>query len=285
MQENESAHTLISSVLVQPEEYARPDIEDLARARSAHLTHGTAHPGYALDSNRLGVVGELATGTCLRQLAPADWDLLWIADRSDSLADIALVLPGGRRVTIEVKTFSPGQWRTHGRVIHSEQASNTDASLYIWCVAPRWRRPGVHVLGWSSIHEVQTQRKPAEYTGSRDDRPRRPEPIWQPAPEPLPIQYGLDDYDVDEYEVHGYGWYDQPGTEPTDDEFDSAPEGVVVEWTPSQDEASGPDDWTEGDQPRQGFGPSAPNSKILAPIHPMYELVAWIQDHPPTAAD
>lgn len=272
-------------IVIGPRAYGIDNIEARALKRSQVLRHGRAHPAYSVDSNRLGVVGELATLAHLRAVLPATWSVDWIGDAPTDPADVLVRLPSGLAVGLEVKTTRGDWWRRHGRIVGADQMYATTARAYVWCVAARAiGLPDVYLLGWSATHEMRSNWSAVTFTGERStSREQTDQEASGHQPEPAPYRYDVDDVDVDEYELHAA----------QSDRAPAAAEGVALEWarnaselTPHSTSAAGVvKPWQEGSEPLEGFGRVRELAKVNAELRAMCELPAWLRSRARVAGD
>lgn len=264
-------------IVMRPDAYRHDDIEARALKRSQDLRHGTAHPAYSVDSNRLGVVGELATLEHLRAVLPATWSVDWIGDAPTDPADVLVRLPSGLAIGLEVKTTRSDWWRRHGRIVGADQMYATSARAYVWCVAARAiGLPDVYLLGWSVTEEMRCNWSSVTFTGVRStSRSQTEQQASGHESEPAPYSYDADDVDVDEYELHANRW----------DRALDAPEGAALEWemnasqltSPSASAEGLPSPWQEGSEPLDGFGKVRELAKVNAALRGMGELPDWLR--------
>jgi hypothetical protein len=272
-------------IVIGPDAYGIDDIEARAVKRSQVLRHGTAHPAYSVDSNRLGVVGELATLAHLRAVLPGTWSVDWIGDAPVDPADVLVQLPSGLSVGLEVKTTRSDWWRRHGRIVGADQMYATTARAYVWCVAARAiGLPDAYLLGWSATQDMRSNWSAVTFTGARrasGEQTEQEASGYQP--EPSPYRYDVDDVDVDEYELHAA----QSGGPP------DAAEGVALGWARNTSDLTSQGTssagvarpWQEGSEPLEGFGKVRELVRVNAELRGMGELPAWLRSQVRVADD
>lgn len=275
-------------VVIGPSAYRIDDIEALAVERSQVLRHGTARPAYSVDSNRLGIIGELAAVAHLRAVLPPTWSVDWIGDAATDPADVLVREPSGLAVGIEVKTTEDDRWSRQGRIIGADQMYSTTARAYLWCVAPRAiRLPDVYLLGWSATQEMRRTWSSVTFTGVSRTSSEQTDYTDQEAsghhPEPGSYDYDVDDVDVDEYELQATQ-SDHVRAAPEEPARESGVNASAL----SVQRASAPEvvnTWQEGSQPHAGFGKVRELVKVNAKLRGMDELPTWLRTQVRAASD
>jgi hypothetical protein len=79
------------TISIEPEDYLSPDAELRARWRAKQLRSGEEPDEFLVESNILGLYGELAVLAFVRSQLPVGWSALHLADSSATNSDISLV--------------------------------------------------------------------------------------------------------------------------------------------------------------------------------------------------
>lgn len=248
------------------------------------MRNGLSHPGYSLDSNRIGVVGELAVIAHLRHVLPHGCQINWVGDSAHDPADVLVRLPSGAWVGLEVKTTTPVRWRRHGRIVAADQMYETTAVAYVWCAAERAiRLPQVHLLGWSPTREMRSSWSAAAWTGQRRDWSLlSPQPEGTPRPDEELYRYDLDETDLDDHDMPARQHY---GPRDNSDLMADAAGVHAEDGLPPRLPAKGHEDWQEGCKALDGLGSIHELLRVTASLRGVSELPAWLLSYDPGAQE
>jgi hypothetical protein len=251
------------TISIEPEDYLSPNAELRARWRAKQLRSREKADEFLVESNLLGLCGELAVVAFVRSQLPEGWSALHLADSSLTNSDISLV-SGATTVGLEVKTTHPDRLAAYGRIVDEDQIYSTDADAYVWCVAKRSvRRPTVTILGWSSVGNVRAQWQSPIYTNSRPVTvDRQPPETFEDWRESRVDRLDYDD-ETDDYE------YLQSATIPRHDTVQSVDAEADVPTQPTNPGIA----FAEGAQPLPGFVRRQPLARVTAEIRSASQLV------------
>ncbi|WP_027862122.1 hypothetical protein [Marmoricola sp. URHB0036] len=251
------------TISIEPEDYLRPNAELQARWRARKLRSRDQADEFLIESNLLGLCGELAVVAFVRSQLSEGWTALHLADSSSTNSDISLV-SGATTVGLEVKTTHPDRLAAYGRIVNEDQIYSTDADAYVWCVAKRSvRRPRVTILGWSTVGSVRAHWQSPTYTNSRpvtiDRQPWETLEDWREARVDR-LDY---DHDTDGYE------YLQSATIPPHHTVQSVDAEADVPAQPTNAGIA----FAEGAQPLPGFVRRQPLARVTADIRSVSHLI------------